>query len=144
MARFTVSVTHNLDVFKRIVRTERGMTEKGAMKVLDDLTTFIRDEARKRIAPYSRTFALQKSIRKRKWKPPFGYFYMVGVSAGGFEINPDTGKIVDYAEVVEYGSTHPDHYQEATPYFWPAWHMGLLRLDSEMRSMIARISRRHA
>lgn len=58
----------------------------------------------KRLAPVD-TGALQKSIRLTSTAKIAGKVTRVGVRAGGFEVNPKTGNLVNYAVIVEFGSS---------------------------------------
>ena len=61
------------------------------------------------------TGSLQKSIRKQHHVSQ-GHIHSIGVSAGGYIVNPKTGRIVDYARYLEYGTSRmPPH-----PYMTPA------------------------
>jgi hypothetical protein len=58
------------------------------------------------------TGSLRDSIRKERVAPAFHNHRMVRVRAGGYVTNPRTGRLVDYAVVVE----------QKYPYMKPAWH----------------------
>ena len=61
------------------------------------------------------TGSLQKSIRKQHHLSQ-GHVHSIGVSAGGYIVNPKTGRIVNYARYLEYGTSRmPPH-----PYMTPA------------------------
>jgi len=62
----------------------------------------IRDTA-KAIVPV-KTRSLQKSIRLQVYAQTKGVIKKIGVSAGGYVTNPDTGRLVDYARWVEFGT----------------------------------------
>jgi hypothetical protein len=62
------------------------------------------------------TGALQKSIRLTSTAKVAGKTTRVGVRAGGFEVNPKTGSLVNYAVIVEFGSSR----QTPQPYLIPA------------------------
>ena len=78
--------------------------------ILGDVTEFelrhtaeqIRDTA-KAIVP-TKTHALQKSIRLQVYAKTAGAIRSIGVSAGGYVVNTDTGRLVDYARWVEFGT----------------------------------------
>ena len=61
------------------------------------------------------TGSLQKSIRKQHHVSQ-GHIHSTGVSVGGYIINPKTGRIVDYARYLEYGTSKMPPY----PYLAPA------------------------
>ena len=54
---------------------------------------------------YIISHALQRSIRKETVARPGGNVWEIGVRAGGYIVNPNSGKLVDYAVYVEYGSS---------------------------------------
>jgi len=83
---------------------------------LERITEIIRDEAR--ILCPVKTGSLQRSIRafKREGLGP-GMLCSVGVSAGNAGVvNPKTGREVDYARFVEYGTSR----RAAKPFLRPA------------------------
>lgn len=61
------------------------------------------------------TGSLQKSIRKQHHVSQ-GHIHTIGVSAGGYTVNPKTGRIVDYARYLEYGTSR----MPPRPYMTPA------------------------
>lgn len=70
------------------------------------------------------TGSLQKSIRvERKGK------HSIGIRAGGYIINPKTGRLVDYAGYVEW----------KYPYMEPAYKQVLPLLDQRIDSLIMRL-----
>jgi len=70
------------------------------------------------------TGSLRDSIRVERTAPTRHNHRQVRVRAGGYIVNPDTGKLVDYAVVVEV----------KYPYMKPAWY--------EVRSQVERIINR--
>lgn len=60
------------------------------------------------------TGSLQKSIRKQHHVSQ-GHIHTIGVSAGGYIVNPKTGRIVDYARHLEYGTSRAPPYPYMTP-----------------------------
>ena len=60
------------------------------------------------------TGSLQKSIRKQHHISQ-GHIHSIGVSAGGYIANPKTGRIVDYARYLEYGTSRMPPYPYMTP-----------------------------
>jgi len=61
------------------------------------------------------TGSLQKSIRKQHHVSQ-GHIHSIGVSAGGYIVNPKTGRLVDYARYLEYGTSR----MPPRPYMTPA------------------------
>lgn len=57
------------------------------------------------------TGSLQKSIRKERAPPTREHHRVVRVRAGGYVVNPKTGRLVDYAVYVE----------KKNPFMKPAW-----------------------
>lgn len=51
------------------------------------------------------TASLQKSIRTGQIAKPAGHTVSVRVTAGGYIVNPKTGKLVDYAVLVHDGTS---------------------------------------
>lgn len=47
----------------------------------------------------------RKSIRKERLAKPAGFFTYQGIRAGGYVINPNTGRIVHYSHWLEYGNS---------------------------------------
>jgi len=62
------------------------------------------------------TGALRKSIRRITTAERKGHVTRVGVRAGGYEMNPKTGRLVDYAVYVEMGTSR----QRPQPFLVPA------------------------
>jgi len=60
------------------------------------------------------TGSLQKSIRKQHHVSQ-QYIHSIGVSAGGYIVNPKTGRIVNYARHLEYGTSRMPPYPYLTP-----------------------------
>lgn len=98
-------VEHLIRALSEIGPEARGRT----MGALDTCAEMIRDHARAMV-PVD-TGSLQRSIRK------VGLLHGVGVSAGGHIRNPRTGKIVDYARHLEYGTSKT----AAKPFLRPAY-----------------------
>lgn len=61
------------------------------------------------------TGSLQKSIRRQRHVSQ-AHLHSIAVTAGGYIINPKTGRIVDYAQYLEYGTSRMPPY----PYMRPA------------------------
>ena len=60
------------------------------------------------------TGSLQKSIRKQH-HVSHGHIHSIGVSAGGYIVNPKTGRLVDYARYLEYGTSRMPAYPFIAP-----------------------------
>lgn len=61
------------------------------------------------------TGALRRSIRLEVRRRE-GKTHFIGIGAGGFVRNPRTGRLVDYAAIIEFGSVH----QRPQPFIRPA------------------------
>ena len=62
------------------------------------------------------TGALRKSIRRERLARTKGNIFYTGIRAGGYVRNPKTGKLVSYANFVEYGTSR----QRPQPFMRPA------------------------
>ena len=51
------------------------------------------------------THSLEKSIRRETYAQPVGCILQMGFRAGGYVVNPKTGRLVDYAGHQEYGTS---------------------------------------
>lgn len=91
----------------------RGINPAAA-RVLKAVAEDIKKEA-KELVPVD-TGALKASIRLIVTAARAGNVTRVGVRAGGYEVNPKTGKLVDYAVSVEFGTSR----QMPQPYLVPA------------------------
>jgi len=83
---------------------------------LNEVADRIVDDA-KGIVPVD-TGSLQKSIRKQHHISE-GHIHNIGVSAGGYVVNPKTGKSVNYASYLEYGTSR----MAPRPFLSPALEM---------------------
>ena len=79
-------------------------------RILKSVANEVKEEARE-LVPVD-TGALRRSIRVTSTAREAGKITRVGVRAGGYETNPKTGKIVNYAIYVEFGTSH----QSPQPY----------------------------
>lgn len=91
----------------------RGINPAAA-RVLKAVAEDVKKEA-KELVPVD-TGALKASIRLIVTAARAGNVTRVGVRAGGYEVNPKTGKLVDYAVSVEFGTSR----QMPQPYLVPA------------------------
>ncbi len=139
---FRISIDVNYEEFIRVVQEDYNLTREYLIDAINKVVTTGRDRARENIRPISDTFALFKSIRTFSYKPPFGYLAIKGFSAGGYEINPNTGRLVNYAEIVDIGSTNPEHRQEPYPYFTNASHSAEFQIIREGRKALKKVIRR--
>ncbi len=86
---------------KRNFTTLSTGIDRAAVRVLKKIAADVKDEA-KELVPVD-TGALQKSIRVITTAKVAGNITRVGVRAGGFVVNPKTGKLVNYAIPIEFG-----------------------------------------
>lgn len=107
----------------RIVGLEKVKRNFNALTVgLDPLTERILKSVAKEVKEEARelvpvdTGALRKSIRVISTAKEAGKITRVGVWAGGYETNPKTGNLVNYAIYVEFGTSR----QSPQPYLIPA------------------------
>lgn len=131
---FRIDVQINIDEFINVVREDSDMTKVEIIKAINTLATSGRDYARANLEEVSKTWSLHKSVRTFSFKPPFGYVAIKGFSAGGYVINPDTGRLVDYAQALDEGVDHPEHQQSPFPFFTSAW----MRVESEAGPKLSR------
>jgi HK97 gp10 family phage protein len=115
---------------KRIVQFRDDLPDI-AQKALHEVAERIRDEA-KTFCPVD-TGSLKKSIRVRTLLSSSTHVKTIGVSAGGYITNPNTGKIVDYAIPVEFGT----YKMEPQPYMRPALDKHKTDLLETIKKMIA-------
>ena len=85
-----------------------------AARVLKEIAEEVKTEA-KDLVPVD-TGALRDSIRLIVTAVSAGDITRVGVRAGGYEVNPKTGNLVNYAVYVEFGTSR----QSPQPYLIPA------------------------
>lgn len=86
----------------RLVKLQESLDEV-AEKAIREVAEKVRDTA-KELCPVD-TGSLQKSIRLQTAARQAGHIHSIGVSAGGYITNPKTGRKVDYARHVEYGTS---------------------------------------
>ena len=91
----------------------RGMTPAAA-RVLKAVAKEAKEEAKELVAVD--TGALRASIRLITTAATAGNITRVGIRAGGYEINPKTGKLVNYAIPQEFGTSRMAPH----PYLIPA------------------------
>lgn len=81
-----------------------------------------RDRA-KQLVPVD-TGALRDSIRVERFARPAGNILYTGIAAGGYKKNRKTGRLVDYAIYVEYGTRR----MRPRPYLRPASEWAMKRV----------------
>jgi len=111
-----INLEVEMDVEPLIQRLSR-ISEEGKLetiRALEKAAEMVRDEA-KALCSVD-TGSLQKSIQTFK-RQVDGVLCSVGVSAGGYVVNPKTRRIVDYASFVEYGTSR----LAAKPFLRPAF-----------------------
>lgn len=79
-----------------------------------------------------KTGSLQKSIRVEVYSLPAGYIAKLGVRAGGYVVNPESRKIVDYAGYVEYGTSK----MKAQPFMRPAIEFYKPELNKTLKQIV--------
>ena len=85
------------------------------------------------------TGSLQKSIRLERLARQRGKIYYTGIRAGGYIINPKTGRFVDYARFQEYGTSK----SRPRPYMRPALRRAMRKLPGRYwRALEGRIATR--
>jgi HK97 gp10 family phage protein len=101
-----------------IAKLPQAIQQK-AQAVFYKLAEGVRDDA-KRLVPVD-TGSLQRSIRIENISLPAGVIQALRVRAGGYVTNPKSGKIVDYAAHVEYGTSRG----RSQPFMRPAYYNAL-------------------
>jgi len=137
---FSIDVTVNLPEFISVVKNDNEMTTEEIKKELKNIVGEGRDYARRGAENFSKTHSLYKSIRTFEYKPPIGYVAVVGFSAGGYEVNPDTGRIVDYAEIMDLG--YDAHGRDATYFFTNAEIYIKSITNPKLKKALRRVARR--
>jgi HK97 gp10 family phage protein len=98
----------------RLAQFEESL-DFGAEAGVKSVAEKIRDRAKELVQVD--TGALQRSIRVGIYSRPAGHVHSIRVTAGGYERNPKTGRIVDYAVYQERGTSR----MKAQPYLGPAY-----------------------
>lgn len=117
--RFSVK-WDNLDNYRTyLARNMPKAFEESAIEALNKTADDARDRAKELVAVD--TGSLKKSIRKERHAWPSGKITYTGIRAGGYIVNPKTGRKVNYAKYVEYGTSR----QRPQPFMRPAlvWAM---------------------
>jgi len=115
----------------RLVKVANAL-DPGAARVLKTVAENTRDTA-KELCPVD-TGSLQRSIRVQVHARPAGHVHSVGISAGGYVTNPRTGRKVDYAVHVEYGTSRTP----AQPFMRPAVEQHKKELQKRMKEVVKR------
>jgi len=110
----TITV-EGLDQFNLLLNVLGPEVKASLQPKLRETVEDIKEEAKSR-CPID-TGALRQSIRLQTKAKPMGNVYSIGVSAGGYITNPKTGKKVNYARYVEYGTSR----QIPQPFLRPAY-----------------------
>lgn len=122
-----------LDQFRVYVNQKLPREFRHAMKRALDLAAADGVTRAKQLVAVD-TGALQKSIRKEKHAWPAGNVTYIGIRAGGYVRNPRTGRLVHYAQFIEYGTsrTYP------RPFMRPALAWGMRRLPNYFWSNLSK------
>jgi HK97 gp10 family phage protein len=102
-----------IDRIKAVLGRIEGGMDKNMAEALETIGNTVRDDAQS-ICPigtpastgnpnYIESHALQRSIRREEVARAAGNIWEVGVRAGGYIVNPNSGRMVDYAIPIEYG-----------------------------------------
>jgi len=98
----------------RLANLQHEVLDKAAEHGIKEVAEKIRDTA-KILVPVD-TGSLRASIRLQVHAMPAQHVHKIGVSAGGYVLNPKTKMRVNYASFVEFGTSR----QRAQPYLRPA------------------------
>lgn len=117
-----MSLNVRLELTDESLKVLEEVLGKTLPKAFDDSVTAALNEAAemaknraKQSVPVD-TGALRDSIRVERFARPAGNITYTGVRAGGYIRNPKTGRFVDYASYVEYGTSR----QRPQPFLRPA------------------------
>jgi len=124
-----------MEINVELVDADRLITRLGkASENLDPETVEGLNEVADRIVDDAKaivavdTGSLQRSIRRQRHVSD-GHLHSVSVSAGGYVVNPETGRTVDYAVYVEYGTSRTT----PQPFMQPALEMNRFHLLQVLR-----------
>lgn len=104
-----------LDQFNLLLNVLGPEIKASLQPKLREIVEDIKEDAKNR-CPVD-TGALRQSIRLQTRAKTAGNIHSIGVSAGGYITNPKTGKKVNYAGHVEYGTSR----QIPQPFLRPAY-----------------------
>ena len=136
MSSNAVRIELKLEGIEQFERYVLKIIPNGISNAADEALTETAEEARdiaKSLVAVD-TGSLQKSIRIEKIARPAGNIKYVGIRAGGYIINPKTGRYVDYATYIEYGNsrTYP------RPFMRPALNRAMRNLSGRYWRALAR------
>jgi len=114
----------------RLANLQNEVLDRTAETSLKKVAVKIRDSAKK-LCPVA-TGSLQKSIRLQVHARPARHIHKIGVSAGGYITNPNTGRRVDYARYVEHGTSRMTMH----PFMRPALFLHRKELLHEAKKVI--------
>jgi len=105
MVKVIVDRTAQNKVVARLANLKDGLPRESAAAVIK-VAKEVRDEAKRIVLDNAYdTGSLYKSLRLLVYASPARNIRKVGVSAGGYITNPKTGRKVDYAGFVEFGTS---------------------------------------
>ena len=137
MATVTVDRYGQRKLLARLANLEKALPRVSAEKIIE-VAKEVRDEA-KRIVYFNAydTGSLHNSIRLQVYAREAGKINKVGVSAGGYVTNPKTGRKVDYAAFVEFGTSR----QRPVPFLRVAVAVKMQALRKAIRKAIVETGR---
>ena len=121
-----------IEQVKRNFNTLTAALDPLTERILKAVANEVKEEARE-LVPVD-TGALRKSIRVTSTAKEAGKTTRVGVRAGGYETNPKTGHLVNYAIYVEFGTSR----QSPQPFLIPAANR---KAGPIMRQLLAGLDR---
>jgi len=127
----TVNLSAALTMLRYLSPKLREQSKSDLHKFVED----VRDLA-KQFCPVD-TGSLKMSIRIEIYASPAGVWHKLGVRAGGYITNPKTGRKVDYAVYVEYGTSK----MSPQPFMRPAWQAKRASLGNVMGTIARRTVR---
>ena len=105
MAKVVIDRTSQNKLIVRLANLKAGLPREAAQAMIN-VAKEVRDEAKKIVRDNAYdTGSLHRSIRLLVMASPARNVKRVGVSAGGYITNPKTGRKVDYAGFVEFGTS---------------------------------------
>lgn len=129
----TEIVWEGLDDFKRHLSQTMPVAFKKSLE--DALNKAAEDgkERAKHLVPVD-TGSLKRSIRRERHAWPAKNIIYTGIRAGGYIRHPLTGRYVDYAGYVEYGTRH----QRPQPFLRPALRYASRRIPKHFWEALSR------
>ena len=105
MVKVIVDKTANNKVIARLANLKDGLPRESAVAMIN-VAKEVRDEAKRIVLDNAYdTGSLYRSLRLLVMASPAKNIRKIGVSAGGYITNPKTGRKVDYAGYVEWGTS---------------------------------------